>query len=50
MAVLSNEISIGNLNLEFNHKSKDEIGVFAKSLNLMVQSLKIALEMIEEDD
>lgn len=50
MAILSNEISTGNLDLEFNHSSKDEIGVFAKSLNRMVQSLKMALEMIEDDD
>jgi HAMP domain-containing protein len=50
MAILSNEISTGNMNLEFNHHSQDEIGTFAKSLNRMVQSLKMALEMIEEDD
>jgi len=50
MAVLSNEISTGNLDLEFNHSSKDEIGIFAKSLNRMVQSLNMALEMIEDDD
>lgn len=50
MAILSNEISTGNMDLEFNHDSNDEIGTFAKSLNRMVQSLKMALEMIEEDD
>ena len=49
MAVLSNEISTGNLDLEFKHNSKDEIGTLAKSLNRMIQSLKMALEMIEED-
>ena len=50
MAVLSNEISTGNMDLEFTHTSNDEIGVFARSLNRMVQSLKMALEMIEDDD
>lgn len=49
MAVLSNEISTGNLDLQFKHNSKDEIGTLAKSLNRMIQSLKMALEMIEED-
>jgi len=50
MAVLSNEISTGNMDLEFSHTSNDEIGTFAKSLNRMVQSLKMALEMIEDED
>ncbi|MEO1670767.1 MAG: DUF3365 domain-containing protein [Cyanobacteria bacterium J06631_2] len=50
MAVLSNEISTGNMNQEFSHNSNDEIGTFAKSLNRMVQSLKMALEMIEDED
>ncbi len=50
MAFMSNEISTGNLDLEFEHKNNDEIGSLAKSLNRMVQSLKIALQMIDEDD
>lgn len=50
MAVLSNKISTGDLELQFNHNSKDEIGTLAKSLNRMVQSLKMALQMIDEDD
>lgn len=50
MAFMSNEISTGNLELQFNHNSKDEIGSLAKSLNRMVQSLKMALQMIDEDD
>ena len=50
MAFMSNEISTGNLDLEFEHNSNDEIGSLAKSLNRMVQSLKIALQMIGEDD
>lgn len=50
MAFMSNEISTGNLDLEFERNSNDEIGSLAKSLNRMVQSLKIALQMIGEDD
>lgn len=50
MAVLSNEISTGDLDREFSHDSNDEIGIFAKSLNRMVQSLKMALDMIENND
>ncbi|MEL6929512.1 MAG: HAMP domain-containing protein, partial [Cyanobacteria bacterium J06600_6] len=49
MATLSNEISRGNLNIEFDQSSKNEIGVFAKSLNCMVQSLKMAFETLEDE-
>lgn len=50
MAILSNEISTGNLEQQFDHHSKDEIGILAKSLNRMVQSLKMAFEMIDENE
>lgn len=50
MAILSNKISTGELDLKFNHNSKDEIGSLAKSLNRMIQSLKMAIEMIDEED
>ncbi|WP_019506163.1 DUF3365 domain-containing protein [Pleurocapsa sp. PCC 7319] len=50
MALLSNKISTGDLDLQFNHNSKDEIGSLAKSLNRMVESLKMALQMIEEEE
>ena len=50
MALLSNKISTGDLDLQFNHNSQDEIGSLAKSLNRMVESLKMALQMIEEED
>ena len=49
MAFMSNEISTGNLDLQFEHNSNDEIGSLARSLNRMVQSLKIALQMIDEE-
>ena len=50
MALLSNKISTGDLDLQFNHNSQDEIGSLAKSLNRMVESLKMALQMIEEEE
>ena len=50
MAFMSNEISTGNLELQFKHNSKDEIGSLAKSLNRMVQSLKMAMQMIDLED
>ena len=50
MAFMSNEISTGNLELQFKHDSKDEIGSLAKSLNRMVQSLKMAMQMIDLED
>ena len=50
MAILSNQISTGDLDLRFNHNSKDEIGILAKSLNRMIQSLKMAIQMIDEDE
>ena len=49
MATLSNKISTGSMDLEFKHTSNDEIGTFARSLNRMVLSLKMALKFIEED-
>ena len=50
MAFMSNEISTGNLDLQFRHSSKDEIGSLAASLNRMVQSLKMAMQMIDLED
>ena len=50
IAIKSNEISTGDLDLEFTHSSKDEIGTLAIALNRMVQSLKMAFEMIEDNE
>lgn len=50
IAAKSNEISTGDLEIQFTHNSKDEIGSLTKSLNRMVQSLKMAFEMIDDSD
>ena len=50
IAVKSNEISTGDLDIKFAHSSNDEIGSLTKSLNRMVQSLKMAFEMIEDNE
>lgn len=50
MAMLSNDISTGDLELQFKHDSKDEIGILAKSLNRMIESLKMAFRIINDGD
>ena len=50
MAKLATEISTGNLNQQFQYQSKDEIGLLAKALNRMIFSLRMALEIIDEDE
>lgn len=47
MSLLSKKLSTGDLNVEFEQKSNDEIGILAASLNRLKVSLKMAMEMIE---
>ena len=47
MSSLSRKLSIGDFDVEFEHKSNDEIGVLAASLNRLKISLKMAMDMIE---
>ena len=49
MSHLSTQISTGNLDTEFTHHSRDEIGILAKALNRMKVSLQMAMQMIEEE-
>ena len=46
---LTTEISVGNLNQQFQQDSKDELALLAKALNRMILSLTMALQMINED-
>ena len=48
MSHLSKKLSTGDLDIEFEQKSKDEIGVLAASLNRLKVSLKMAMEMIQK--
>ncbi|ACK72048.1 putative sensor with HAMP domain [Gloeothece citriformis PCC 7424] len=49
MALLAKKVSTGDMTVEFEHDSKDEIGVLAASLNRMKVSLQIAMNMIESE-
>ena len=48
MSHLSKKLSTGDLDIEFEQKSNDEIGVLAASLNRLKVSLKMAMEMIQK--
>lgn len=49
MAQSAKKVSTGDMSVEFEHDSKDEIGVLAASLNRMKISLQIAMNMIDEN-
>lgn len=44
---LSKELSIGNMDIEFEQTTNDEIGILAASLNRLKVSIKIAMELLE---
>lgn len=46
MAKVANEISMGNMEAEFAHKSSDEIGKLAAAFNRMKTSLIMAMNML----
>lgn len=50
MSLLAKQVSTGDMSVEFEHKSRDEIGILAASLNRMKVSLQIAMNMIEMDN
>ena len=50
MATLSKKISTGDMSINFEQNSKDEIGILATSLNRLKVSLQMAMEMLEEKD
>ena len=49
MSRSSRQLSMGDLDMEFEQKSNDEIGVLAASLNRLKISLKMAMEMLENN-
>ncbi|MGL5943315.1 MAG: c-type heme family protein [Waterburya sp.] len=47
MSYLSKQLSMGDMNMEFEQKNNDEIGILAASLNRLKVSMKMAIEMLE---
>lgn len=48
MSASSRQLSTGDMNIEFEQKTNDEIGILAASLNRLKVSLKMAMDMLEE--
>lgn len=48
MSSLSKKLSTGDMEVEFEQKSKDEIGILAASLNRLKISLKMAMDMLDQ--
>ena len=48
MSYSSRQLSMGDMNMEFEQKTNDEIGILAASLNRLKVSLKMAMEMLEK--
>ena len=47
MSNSSRQLSMGDMDMEFEQKNNDEIGILAASLNRLKVSLKMAMEMLE---
>ena len=47
MSALSKQLSMGDMDTEFEQKTNDEIGILAASLNRLKISMKMAMEMLE---
>ena len=47
MSHSSKQLSMGDMNITFEQKSNDEIGILAASLNRLKVSLKMAMDMLE---
>jgi HAMP domain-containing protein len=47
MSLASKQLSTGNMEIEFEQKTNDEIGILAASLNRLKVSLKMAMDMLE---
>lgn len=47
MSHLSKQLSTGDMDIEFEQKTNDEIGILAASLNRLKVSMKMAMEMLE---
>lgn len=48
MSYASKQLSMGDMEIEFEQKTNDEIGILAASLNRLKVSIKMAMDMLEE--
>lgn len=49
LAKLANEVSKGNLDIEAEVESEDEVGIVSRAFNKMIRNLKIYIEQIREN-
>lgn len=49
MAKWSREVSTGNLNTDYEHQAKDEIGILAASMNRLKVSMEMAMNMLNQN-
>ena len=49
MSHLSKKLSMGDMDTQFEQKNNDEIGILAASLNRLKVSMKMAMDMLEND-
>lgn len=49
MSQLSKRLSMGDMDVEFEQRSNDEIGILAASLNRLKVSLKMAMDMLDSN-
>ena len=47
MSYLSKQLSMGDMDTEFEQNTNDEIGILAASLNRLKVSMKMAMEMLD---
>lgn len=50
MSYSSKQLSMGDMDIEFEQKTNDEIGILAASLNRLKISLKMAMDMLENNE
>ena len=50
MSYSSKQLSMGDMDMEFEQKTNDEIGILAASLNRLKVSLKMAMDMLEDKE
>jgi HAMP domain-containing protein len=48
ISIAAEEVSTGNMNIEFERHSSDEIGILGTSFNRMKRSLEIALDLLNQ--